>query len=160
MVPRGSQLIGLTVLAGPDLKPIGQVREVLLSTDGRRICGLELDPAGWLQPRRALDFRAVRAVGETSLIAEEVYLEDGTESRCGRDLVGLPVIRRSGEEVGVMDDFHFDPVTGEVTALQVSRGLVDDLLSGKGLVPLDGPVTAGEAAILLDGPTETGGSLS
>jgi len=159
-LPRGSQLIGLTVLTGPDLRPIGEVREVLLSPDGRRICGLVLDPGGWLQPRRALDFRAVRFVGETSLIAEEVYLDGQQESRCGRDLLGLPVIRRSGEEVGVMDDFHFDPATGQVTALQVSHGLVDDLLSGKELVPLEGPVTAGEAAILLDGPAETGGSLS
>lgn len=158
-MPRGSELIGLTVLSSSALRPIGQVREVLLSPDGRRICGLVLDGTGRRQPTRTLDFAAVRSVGETSLVADEVYLAEGTQSRCGRELQGLPVLRWTGEEVGVVDDFHFDPATGQLTALQVSRGFVDDLLSGKELVPLEGPVTAGEAAILLDGPGETGGAL-
>lgn len=158
-MPRGSELIGLTVLSEQNLTPIGQVREVLLSADGSRICGLVLEGGRWRQPRRTLDYAAVRSVGETSLIAAEVYLTQGTQTRCGRDLQGLPILRRTGEEVGVVDDFHFDPATGRLTALQVSRGFVDDLLSGKELVPLDGPVTAGQAAILLDGPGETGGAL-
>lgn len=158
-MPRGSELIGLTVLSEQNLTPIGQVREVLLSADGSRICGLVLEGGRRRQPRRTLDYAAVRSVGETSLIAAEVYLTQGTQTRCGRDLQGLPILRRTGEEVGVVDDFHFDPATGRLTALQVSRGFVDDLLSGKELVPLDGPVTAGQAAILLDGPGETGGAL-
>jgi uncharacterized protein YrrD len=161
-VPRGNELIGLPVLAGPRLKRIGRVQEVLLSADGAWICGLVLDAGGWLSQRRVLDFQAIRTVGDTHLIAaDETYLPEEVGTRCCQELHGLPVLRGTGEEVGFMDDFHFDPETGQVTALQLSHGFVDDLLKGKELVALTGPVVAGEAAILLDGPGDhSGGATS
>jgi len=160
-VPRGSDLVGLPVLSGPELRRIGRVQAILLSGGGDRVCGLALDGGGWLQPRRVLDWQAVTAVGSTHLIAEETYLADDAETRCCDDLHGLPVLGAGGEEIGLADDFHFDAATGQLTALQLSHGFVDDLLSGKEIVPLAGPVHPGEAAILLDGPGDTlGGSLS
>ncbi|HWI66528.1 MAG TPA: PRC-barrel domain-containing protein [Symbiobacteriaceae bacterium] len=160
-MPRGSDLVGLPVLAGPRLRRIGRVQEIMLSGDGRCVCGLALDGGSWLQPRRVLDYRAVRAVGPTHVIAEEVYLTEAQGTRCCHDLHGLPVLGAGGEEIGLADDFHFDAQTGQLTALQLSHGFVDDLLSGKEIVPLTGPVYTGEAAILLDGPGETfGGALS
>lgn len=160
-MPRGSDLVGLAVLAGPKLKRIGTVQEVLLSSDASRICGLLLDGGGWLGTRRVLDYQAVKAVGLTHVLADEVWLPDEAESRCCKDLHGLPVLRGNGEEVGAMDDFLYDPQTGQVTALQLSHGFVDDLLCGKGIVALNQPAFAGEAAILLDGPgDDSGGAFS
>lgn len=156
-VPRGSDLVGLPVLAGPKLTRIGRVQEVLLSADGTAVCGLLLDEGGWLSPRRVLDYRAVTAVGSTHVLADEVYLAQETETRCCQDLHGLPVLGAGGDEVGLMDDLHFDSATGKVTALQLSHGFVDDLLSGKEIVAVEGPVVTGQAAILLDGPGDLAG---
>lgn len=154
-------MVGLPVLAGPRYRRIGRVREVLLSPDGSRLCGLVLDGGGWLQPRRVLDYQAVKVVGPTHVLAEEVYLADHDGTRCCQDLHGLPVLGAGGEEVGLLDDFYFDPDSGRVTALQLSHGFVDDLLSGKEVVACHGPVFTGEAAILLDGPGDTfGGAVS
>jgi uncharacterized protein YrrD len=160
-VPRGSDLIGLPVLAVPQYGRIGRVQAVLLSPDGARLCGLALDGGGWLQHRRVLDFSAVRTVGPTHVLAEEVYLADAGGARCCQDLHGLPVLAAGGEEVGLLDDLYFDPATGQVTALQLSHGFVDDLLSGKEIVALSQPVFTGEAAIVLGGPGDlTGGAVS
>ena len=159
-MPRGSDLVGLPVLAGCQLRRIGRVQEVLLSGDGSHICGLVLDGGGWLHPRRVLDFGAVSLVGPTHVLADETYLPDTGATRCCQDLHGLPVLDANGEEVGLMDDFLFDADTGQVTALQLSHGFVDDLLSGKQILPLHGPVHPGQAAILLDGPGDNpGGAL-
>jgi uncharacterized protein YrrD len=167
-LPRGRDLIGLPVLTGRHMRRIGQVQEVLLSGDGTRICGLVLDGGGWLHQRRVLDFAAVRAVGQTHLLAEaECYLSgepsaphspDQTHS-C-EELRGMPVLRESGEEVGTLDDVYFEPQSGRVTALQLSRGLVDDLLSGKEILPVDGAITTGEAVILLGDPGDLSGGGS
>ena len=160
-VPRGSDLVGLPVLAGPELRRIGRVQEVMLSGDGSRVCGLQLDGGGWLKAPRVLDYQAVKMVGPTHLIAEETYLADDVETRCCHVLHGLPVLGKGGEEIGLADDVHFDAATGRLTALQLSHGFVDDLLSGKEILPLAGPFYQGEAAILLDEPGETfGGALS
>ncbi|HWI53129.1 MAG TPA: PRC-barrel domain-containing protein [Symbiobacteriaceae bacterium] len=160
-MPRGSDLVGLPVLAGPELRRIGRVQEILLASDGSRVCGLTLEGGGWLQPRRVLDYLAVKAVGPTHLIAEETYLTDDVKTRCCDDLHGLPVLEAGGAEVGLADDFYFDAATGRLTALQISHGFVDDLLSGKEVLPLAGPLQTGEAAILLDGPGDSvGGALT
>lgn len=156
-MPRGHDLIGLPVLAWPQLRRIGQVCEVLISAEGTSLCGLVLDKGGWLHHRRVLDYQAVITVGPTHLLAEERYLSNESRTRSCQELLGLPVLNRAGEELGVMDDFQFDPRGGRVTALQLSRGLVDDLLNGKVMIALPGPVTAGEAAILLDGPGDSSG---
>lgn len=157
---RGSDIIGLPVLSWPHLKRMGKVREVRLDFDGLRVCGLELDSGGWLQPARILDFDAVRAVTETHVLAVEAYLTESEESHCCQGLHGRPVLATTGEELGRMDDFHFVPEDGRVALLQVSRGLVDDLLYGKELVVLNGPVVAGEAAIMLQDPGDLpGGAL-
>jgi uncharacterized protein YrrD len=148
----GSQLLGLPVLAGPRLRRIGRVQEVLLTRDAGRVCGLALDGGGWPSPRAVLDFQAIRAIGESYVLAEERYLTEEDGARCCREFRGLPILTAGGAEVGSLDDFQFDPETGRVTGLQVSRGFIDDLLSGKEIVALAGPLYAGEAAILLDGP--------
>jgi len=159
-VPRGSDLIGLPVLATPSLKRLGRVAEVLLSDDAARICGLVLVEGDWLHPRRVLDYRAVKAVGPTHLLTAERYLNDELHTRCCRELLGLPVLDTSGEELGVLDDVQFETDDGRVVRLQLSRGLVDDLLNGKAMVRMAGRVTTGEAAILFDGPgTLSGGAL-
>ncbi len=156
---RARDLIGLPVLAGPDLRPVGRVQEVLISQDGLRLCGLVLETGGLLSRRRVLDYQAVRAVGSTYVLADERYLEDEAETRCGSALTGLPVLDGSGEELGTLDDLYFEPSTGEIRALQLSRGFVDDLLSGKAILPLDGPALTGEGAILLDAAAESEGGL-
>lgn len=149
-VPRSSDLIGLPVLVGPRMKRLGRVQEVLVSRDGAHLCGLVLETGGLFHPRRVLDFKAIKAVGSTHLLAEEVYLADESPACCGEALHGLPVLDGAGEELGTMDDIHFDPSTGRIVALQLSRGFVDDLLGGKGIVAVSGPVMTGEAAIILD----------
>lgn len=156
---RARDLIGLSVLVGPDMRPAGRVQEVLVSQDGLRICGLVLETGGLLSRRRVLDYRAVRAVGTTFVLADERYLEDEADARCGSDLAGLPVLDGSGEELGMLDDLHFEPATGEIRALQLSRGFVDDLLSGKAILPLTGPAVPGEGAIVLDAAPEREGGL-
>ncbi|MBY6277507.1 MAG: hypothetical protein CWE10_15085 [Symbiobacterium thermophilum] len=158
-VSRARDLIGLSVLASPDMRPVGRVQEVLISRDGRRIRGLVLETGGLLSRRRVLDYQGVKAVGSTYVLAEERYLEDEAETRCGSALTGLPVLDGSGEELGMLDDLHFEPSTGEIHALQLSRGFVDDLLSGKAIVPLNGPAVTGEGAILLDAVAEREGGL-
>lgn len=167
-MPRGRDLIGLPVLAGRHMRRIGRVQEVLLSGDGTRICGLVLDGGGWLHQRRVLDFAAVRSVGQTHLLVEaESYLvgeplalHSPDRTHPCEELRGMPVLRENGEEVGTLDDIHFEPQSGRVTALQLSRGLVDDLLSGKEILPVNGAMTTGEAAILLGDPGDlSGGAL-
>jgi uncharacterized protein YrrD len=150
-MPRASDLIGLPVLCGPGMRRIGRVQEVLFAPDGMRVAGLVLGGGGWFRPPRALDFQAVRAVGETCILAErESYLPPDLHHPPIRSLRGKPVLTGDGVEVGTMDDLHVDPATGTVTAVQLSRGMMDDLLSGKRVLTPPPALVLGEEAILME----------
>lgn len=159
-MPKASDLIGLSVLVEPELRRIGRVHEIVLSPDRCQIRGLVIDAGGLFRPRRVLDFAAVRAVGATHLIARaEQFVPDDLPHCRAEALQGLPVLDGAGEELGTMDDLHYDLATGQIEALQLSRGFVDDLLGGKEIVPLGGAMVAGEAAILVEGLEGSGGEL-
>lgn len=147
---RASDLIGLPVLIGPDLRRVGRVQDLLVTPDGRRIGGLVVDAGGWLRPRRVLDYRAVRSLGPTYVFAAwEAYLEAEQGHCSSRSLKGKPVLTSIGDEAGTMDDLYFDSATGHVTALQLSHGFVDDLLDGKRVVQGPGSLLLGDEAILM-----------
>lgn len=160
---KASDLVGLPLLVGPDLRRIGRVQDVLVTRDGRRICGLTVDSGGWFRPLRVFDYRAVRAVGPTCLLAgREAYLDPDHDHHCGKQLVGKPILSSTGDELGMMDDFHFHPSTGEVSALQISQGFVDDLLDGKQVLQAPGALFLGKEAILMapdDWVDPSGGAL-
>lgn len=158
-MPKASDLIGLPVLAGEQMRRIGRVKEILVSRNGLRLCGAVLETGGLFSKRRVLDFGAIRAIGSTYVLADERYLEDEENTCCGEALHGLPVLDGTGEELGMLDDLHFEPSTGQVHAFQLSRGFVDDLFGGKQIVPVSGPAIAGEGAILLGGAGESEGGL-
>jgi uncharacterized protein YrrD len=138
---------------------MGRIHEVLLCRDGSRVSGLVLQTGSWMTPRRVLDYQAVQAIGETHVLAKAVFLQAESDTCCADELQGLPVLRNTGEELGAFDDFQFEPSTGQIVALLLSNGLVDDLLSGKQVVSVTGPVTTGQAAILLGDPGELSGGV-
>lgn len=160
---RASDLIGLPLLVGPDLRRVGRVQDVLVTRNGRRICGVTINAGGWFRPDRIFDYQAIRAVGPTCLLADrETYLDAGGDHHCGKQLLGKPILSSTGDEVGMMDDIHFHPSTGEVLALQISQGFVDDLLDGKQVLQQPGALLLGQEAILMapgDWGDSPGGAL-
>lgn len=139
---------------------LGWVQELMMTSDATHVAGLLLDGGGLLHPARILDYQGVLAVSETHLIAKEVYLPEAAKLRRRRELQGIPVLFASGAEAGILDDFIFDPLTGQVKELVLTRGLVDDLFQGKALLQLEAPLMAGESAMVLqDGTEESGGTF-
>jgi uncharacterized protein YrrD len=151
-MPRGSDLIGLPVHLGPTIKRIGSIQDAVLTGDLTTVAGLLLSRGGLFRRRRILAYRAVRALRPTHLLAEEIYLDELEGLRTAHDLRGRPVLAADGSEVGLLDDIHFDPASGRVLALQLSHGLVDDLLTGKGIIAMSGPMAVWEEAICFPRP--------
>jgi sporulation protein YlmC with PRC-barrel domain len=54
--------------------------------------------------------------------------------------MGLPVFTEEARPIGAICDFVFDGSTGEISSIEVSRGMIGDLASGSISVTADGIV--------------------
>lgn len=141
-----SAILGLPVILAPAGRRLGQVSDLALSPAGDAVLGLFV-AGGRVRDRRILDRRAVAGWGPDALIASDERWLDPASGLPSTALAGKPVLAQPGEELGQLDDLEFDPVSGALTAVALSAGLVADLLHGKSR--LAATLRVGEAVLWL-----------
>ncbi len=62
--------------------------------------------------------------------------------------MGKRLISQGGDDLGVIDDLVFDPVSGAIAGYQVSGGVVRDLLEGKDYIPVAAGLIIGKDAVI------------
>lgn len=141
-MPRGHDLIGLPVHQPPQMRRLGTLQDALLAPDLARIVGFSLTGASfqWRRRPQVLAWEAVQALRPTHLVAEAQFLESDDGLIPALVLQGRPVLGPDQSEAGFLDDIHFDPLSGRIMALQLSNGLVDDLIQGKRVMAVDRPL--------------------
>ncbi|MDD4494185.1 MAG: PRC-barrel domain-containing protein, partial [Eubacteriales bacterium] len=88
------------------------------------------------------------------------------ESRyIGSDAIrGCKVFSRSGQELGFVEDYLFDPSSGLIEGVELSDGIVQDVLKGRNTLPFVGNVEFAEESIIVgreavEEMTSSGGGL-
>ena len=116
-------MIGLPVILNG--RPAGSVARGVLSQDGRSLRGLVI--RGGLRGSRWLPREQIELIGRMSVIAR------GKTERMPRD-AGYRLFRVSdpeGARLGVVTDALLHEETFRVSALEISSGPVDDLITGR-----------------------------
>ena len=121
----------------------------------------------------------IKAQDKADLIIEEAKLEAIEEKKKLEGLVeqereklvdikgeikGLKVYTKTGQDLGVVNDILFDQKTGTIEGVEVSDGVLQDIVLGRKVVPLFGKVEFSSESMLvdkeaLDEMTSTGGGL-
>jgi uncharacterized protein YrrD len=125
-----------------DGRTAGRVADVLFSAQGDRVIGLLLQGGTWWR-RRLIPYEEVAAVGPAAVMLRRPVVlatPDGPRLRRLRRphaaVLGCRVLTRDGRDLGIVEDVCFEPETGRVVGLLVSRGLLGDLSEGKVLLPV------------------------
>ena len=117
------KMIGLPVIMNG--KPAGSVLRGVLNEDGRSLRGMVI--RGGLRGSRWLPREQIELVGRVSVIAR------GKPERLPRD-AGYHLFRVSdpaGTRLGIVTDALLNEETLRVSALEISGGPVDDLITGR-----------------------------
>lgn len=154
-MPKGSDLLGLPVIAAASGRRLGRVQDLVLDPAGARVVGLLLEPAGWFRPPQVLPWPAVAGVGD-AVVARGEPAPAAAAGPTWRALAGKAVLTEQGAELGALADLWL-AADGAVTGYQLSCGLIDDLLSGQPVLRGPRPLRVGEEAVFLVPAAETGG---
>ncbi len=158
-MPRGSDLLGLPVIAATGGQALGRVQDLVLDPAATRVVGLLLDRGGWLRSPRTLPWPAVGGVAD-AVVANHTPVPGAAPGLTWRELAGKPVLTPGGDELGLLTDLWLGS-NGMIAGYQLSCGLIDDLLSGQPVLRAPLQLAVGEAVAFIVPAGETdGGGIS
>jgi uncharacterized protein YrrD len=154
---------GLPVVTMAEGRQVGKVDDLVVDPERKAVRWLRLHRGGMLGGERLwVSVEAVRGLGEDAVTinaeADARAPADAPEAlalvKARRGIIGNKVITESGEHLGEVRDYEFDPATFALTFLSVSqaRNVVGEVLTIAG----DKVVAIGEDAIVVTTPAGMG----
>lgn len=148
-------LIGLPVMDLVSGKRVGTAKDALVSRDWK-IRGIVLDYKTWFSAVRYVEWRDVVSAGADALVINSkksvkkwtpdagIYFLGGGKIR----LKGLPLVSVEGIQMGNLEDVYFSEKMEEsIVGLELSDGLLHDLMEGRRIIPVPNGAFRGEEVI-------------
>lgn len=152
-----SEVIGLPVICIDNGRKLGIVEEVIFCPKRKKVLGLLLERKSCHVRKKLLLARDIYEMGKDAVIVADCScLTDMKKAALLNELgdkgsvLGLRIFTRSGEDIGVVKDVLFDYQSGSIEGVEVSDGLLQDIITGRNILPLFGKVEFGEENILVD----------
>ncbi|MGB9851143.1 MAG: PRC-barrel domain-containing protein [Moorellaceae bacterium] len=150
---KGRELVGLPVIALETGEELGRVEDLVWEKTGPHVVGVLFSQDGLFKNRRFLELKKLKGYGPDALMV------DGTTSLTTpfpegtlhwRDCRGKKVLDTQGKELGLLEDVELEWPSGRIVGLELSLGLVDDLLEGRQTASLkDRSLTWGSDIVIL-----------
>jgi uncharacterized protein YrrD len=155
-VEKYSGVVGLPVICVENGKRIGIVKDIIFCPTEKRVIGFLLEHRGCeIGEKVILTSDAISlgtdalVVGDCTCIKQKRKIEkQGILKEKGK-IIGLKIYSKSGEDLGIVKDVLFDFRSGLVEGVELSDGLLFDLVQGRNILPLFGKVEFGEENILV-----------
>ena len=143
---KGKKILGTMVVDLKAARCFGRVRNLIVDLEDRKILAVILPGTTWLHAPTWFDFSNIQELGTDVLtvngLAEPVstkaiegikgHLEKGIKK-----LWGLTVISNKGKLVGYVEDLFIEIPGGSLAGIELSRGVLGDVLEGRGFVPAE-----------------------
>lgn len=151
------EIVGLPVICAGNGKKIGIVADVSFITKEKEVVAFLLERKGCEVKRRFILLKDVLSLGKDALIVNDSSSVSrgeirvgSSEAEDGKDIRGIKIYSRQGQDIGTVNDILFDYRTGVIEGVIVSDGLLQDVATGRNILPLIGKVEFGEENILVD----------
>ncbi len=125
---RLDEILGLPVILKQSGLKVGTVSGACLAQSGKAIAGLMIEKNHWRGKGGFLPMNGTGLIGDVSVIAEGMNSHPKALTPL---TLGQRVVSIDGQRLGLLTNAMIDVETGEITAVEVSRGLIDDWTSGR-----------------------------
>jgi len=166
-----SEVVGLPVVCVESGKKLGIVKEVLFCPKTREVKAFLLERKGCQVRKKILLLKDVLSLGRDALVVDSIScvkdlrkVQEAAGLKDSAKVTGLRIYSKMGEDLGTVKDVLFDYRTGLIEGVEVSAGLLQDIVEGRNVLPLFGKVEFSDESILVDREaieemTGTGGGL-
>jgi len=164
-------VLGLPVICTADGKNLGTIKDIIFCPKEKSVVAFLIECKGYNRRKKVVFASDVLSLGRDALIVNDAddvrdlkKVLHRPEFKDKGDILGLPIYTKNGEDLGTAKDVLFDLKHGKIDGIEVSDGLLQDIVKGRSVLPLIGKVEFGEENILVDNEAveemmETGGGI-
>ena len=168
---RYSEVLGLPAICLEDGKKVGVIKNIIFCPKKKKLLAFLLECRSYELSKKVILAEDIINLGKDAVIISDLKclkdlrkIKNTDEFIDKGEVIGLRVYSRSGEDMGIVKDVIFDYKTGSIEGVEISDGLMQDIVKGRSVLPLIGKVEFGEDVILADSEAveeimETGGGL-
>lgn len=168
---RYSEVLGLPVICVEDGKKVGVVKNIIFCPKRKKLLAFLLECKSYELNKKVILSKDIVNLGKDAVLIKDLsslqalrkvkntdeFIEKG-------EIIGLRVYSKAGEDMGIVKDVIFDYKSWTIDGVEISDGLIQDIVKGRSVLPLIGKVEFGESILLVDKEaveemTETGGGL-
>lgn len=148
---KASELMGRAITVREGGHEAGRVRDLIVDQPGKRVLGFVV-AEGLLKRTKVASWGAVLAIGPDAIVLDArtsiVRASDAGDMKTQLDskakIRGLRLQTTEGKDLGRIDDFYFNELTGEVEGYEISGGLVADTFAGRSFLPSPDSIELGK----------------
>ena len=168
---RYSEVLGLPVICVEDGKKVGVVKNIIFCPKRKKLLAFLLECKSYELNKKVVLQEDIINLGKDAVIIKDLSslqtlrkAKNTDEFTEKGEVIGLRVYSKAGDDMGVVKDVIFDYKSWTIDGVEISDGLIQDIVKGRSVLPLLGKVEFGESIILVDKEaveemTETGGGL-
>ncbi|MDK2820144.1 MAG: hypothetical protein PWP31_109 [Clostridia bacterium] len=149
-MPKGRELVGLPVINEDEGDEIGRVRDILFEEN--QIKAFILDNGNWLRHPRLVYFHDLKDKGPKTftIVNKNVLKQEIPEGmKRWQEIKGFRIYNTAGQDLGLLEDLIVELPSGEIIALEISTGLINDLIDGRKEISLTGEMNWGKDSFIV-----------
>lgn len=136
---------------------IGRVKELVVDPAGKRIAALVIEQKGWFKEQRFIPYHKVHSVGDDAITIEKT---SGVQKAAGlpdivrllKDkvkIIGAKIVAENGNVLGFIDEYYVEVDTGNITGLEFSGSLINNVMKGRAFIDISYVRTVGREVIVV-----------
>ncbi len=154
---KAREILGLPIILMDTGKEVMEISGVLIHRGQKKIAGFLVDEGGWFKGAKLVRYRDVHKIGKDAVLIRNKdkialsttfpELENIIEERY--NIFDLEVIDDHGNKLGFIKDIGFDGRNGVIKLLEISGGIIEDVVSGRWIIPLSEDISLHTEKILV-----------
>ena len=141
---KAKALLGLPLILIDTGKKIGDVKDILFSQDKKKVLGFLIDKGGWFKGAKIVLFKDISKISKDAIIIQdsEAIMTNTkipeVEKILEKEyyLFDMQVLDDQGNDIGHIENIIFDEKNGKILSLEISEGVVEDVINGRLTIPL------------------------
>ena len=126
-------ILGLPVICREDGNRLGIVEDIQYDLGDSKVEGLIVAASGFSSRFLLVDFNKIQAFGHAAIIVGKDSTRE-INKKTEDSIIGRTIIRGDGQELGRISDIIFNLENGQIEGYEISKGVIDDLISGRNIL--------------------------